>query len=92
MGLWHTNRPHNLGQKTKSYNNNQQQQQQQQQQKRTSNIVEFAVPADHRIKLKENEKKDKYLNLARELKTMEHESDNYTNHDWCFWYSHQRII
>ena len=28
--------------------------------------VEFAVPADHRINLKENEKKDKYLDLARE--------------------------
>ena len=24
-------------------------------------------------------------------KTVEHESDNYTNRDWCFWYSHQRI-
>ena len=23
---------------------------------------------------------------------MEYEGDNYTNHDWCFWYSHQRII
>ncbi len=23
---------------------------------------------------------------------MEHEVDNYTNHDWCFWYSYQRII
>ena len=22
---------------------------------------------------------------------MEHESDNYTNRIWCFWYSHQRI-
>ena len=22
---------------------------------------------------------------------MEHESDNYTNRNWCFWYSHQRI-
>ena len=31
-------------------------------------IVDFAVPVDHRIKLKECEKKDKYLNLARELK------------------------
>ena len=31
-------------------------------------IVDFAVPADHRIKLKECEKKDKYLDLARELK------------------------
>ena len=32
--------------------------------------VEFAVPADHRIKLKECEKKDKYLDLARELKNL----------------------
>ena len=23
---------------------------------------------------------------------MEHEGDNYTNHDCCFWYSYQRII
>ena len=35
-----------------------------QQKKRTCKIVDFAVPADHRIKLKECEKKDKYLNLA----------------------------
>ena len=57
--------------------------------KRTCKIVDFAVPADHRIKLKECEKKDKYLDLARELKkkTMEHEGDNYTNCDKCFWYS-----
>ena len=51
-------------------------------------IVDFAVPANHRIKLKECEKKDKYLDLARELKkTMEDEGDNDTNCDWCFWYS-----
>ncbi len=30
----------------------------------------FAVPSDHRIKLKECEKKDKYLDLARELKNL----------------------
>ena len=35
--------------------------------KRTYKIVTFAVPADHRIKLRECEKKDKYLDLAREL-------------------------
>ncbi len=46
-------------------------------------IVDFAVPAVHRVNLKESEKKDKYLDLARELKnTMEHEGDNYTNRDW----------
>ena len=36
--------------------------------KRICNIVDFAVLADHRIKLKECEKKDKFLDLARELK------------------------
>ena len=38
------------------------------------------VLADHWVKLKEIEKKDKYLELARELKkkTMEHECDG----DW----------
>ena len=30
----------------------------------------FAVPVDHRINLKESEKKDKYLDLARELKKL----------------------
>ena len=38
--------------------------------KRTCKIVDFAVSADHRIKLKEYEKKDKYLDLARELKKL----------------------
>ena len=38
--------------------------------KRTFKIVDFAVPADHKIKLKECEKKDKYLDLARELKKL----------------------
>ena len=33
-------------------------------------IVNFAVPADHRINLKESKKKDKYLDLAREIKKM----------------------
>ena len=36
--------------------------------KRICEIVDFAVPADHRINLKECEKKHKYLDLARELK------------------------
>ena len=34
----------------------------------TPKFVDFAVPADHRVKLTENEKKDKYLDLAKELK------------------------
>ena len=71
VGLWYTNGSPNLGPKTRSYNN--------QQKKKICKIVDFAVPADYRIKLKECEKRDKYLELARELKkTMEHEGYNYT--------------
>ena len=38
--------------------------------KKICKIVDFAVPADHRIKLKECEKRDKYLDFARELKKL----------------------
>ena len=37
---------------------------------RTCRIVDFAVPVDHRIKLKDCEKRDKCLDLAKELKKM----------------------
>ena len=54
--------------------------------------MDFVVPADQRVKLKENEKKDKYLDLAKYLKkTLEHESDGDVSCNWCSWYSHQRI-
>ena len=32
--------------------------------------MNFAVPAEHRIKLTESEKKDMYLDIARELKIL----------------------
>ena len=51
----------NLDQKTSPNNY-------QQKKKRTGKIVDFAAPVDHWIKLKENEKKYKYLDFARELK------------------------
>ena len=41
-----------------------------QQKKRICKIVDFAVPADHKINMKEREKKDKYLDLARRLKKL----------------------
>ena len=41
-----------------------------QKKKRTCKIVNFAVPADHSIKLKECKKKDKYIDLSRELKQL----------------------
>ena len=51
---------------------------------RICKIVDFAVPADHRINLKESEKKDKYLDPAREIKkAVEHESNDCANCDWC---------
>ena len=42
----------------------------QQKKKKICKIVDFAVSADHRIKLKEFEKRDKYLDFARELKKL----------------------
>ena len=38
--------------------------------KRICKIVDFAVPADHRTNLKECAKKDKYIDLARQLKKL----------------------
>ena len=61
MGLWQTNRSPNLGQKTRHYNNHQKKK------KKILKTVDFAVPADLRIKLKESEKKDRYLDLTREF-------------------------
>ena len=37
----------------------------QQKKKKICKIVDFAVPSDHRIKLKEWEKRDKYLDLEK---------------------------
>ena len=63
MELWHTHGSPNLGQKTRSYNNPQKK-------KRISKIIDSPVPANHRIKVKECEKRDNYLDLARELKKL----------------------
>ena len=63
MELWHTHGSPNLGQKTRPNDN-------WQKKKRICKIVDFAVPSNHRIKLKECEKKDKYLDLAWELKKL----------------------
>ena len=57
--------------------------------KRTCQIVDFSVPSDHRVKLKKSEKKDKNLDLARELKKKKTLWNISCNQ--CSWYSHQRI-
>ena len=38
--------------------------------KRTGRIVDFVSPADHMVKLYKSEKREKYLDLARELKKL----------------------
>ena len=50
--------------------------------------------ADPKEKIKESEKIDKYLNLAREMKketTVEHEGDGDTNCSRCTWNGPQRL-
>ena len=60
--------------------------------KRTCKLLDFAVVPNHRVKLKESEEKNIYLDLARELKKLRNMIyNNYTNSNWCFWYSHRRI-
>ena len=54
--------------------------------------MDFAVPVDLIMNLKEGKKRDKYLDLARELKKiMEHIDDGDTNYNWCTWNNPQRI-
>ena len=58
----------------------------------TYKIVDFVIPTDNLVKLKENEKRVKYMDLARELKkTMNHESDVDTKCNWRARYSYLRI-
>ena len=76
MRFWDINWSPNLGQTTRPGDS--QQKKKKKRKKRTSRIVDFAVLADHMVKLKESEKKHKYLNLARGLK-------NYGTRKWG-WY------
>ena len=68
MGVWYTNGSPNLGQTTRFYKKKKRKEKE----KRTCKILDFAVPVNHRVKLKENEKKDKYLGLVRDLKKLWH--------------------
>ena len=85
MGFWDTNGSPNLGQATRPSDSKKKRE-------RTCRIGDFAVLSDNRVKLNEIEKRDKYLDLVRELKkNVEHESDGDTYCDWCSLYSNQRI-
>ena len=72
MEFSHTNGSSNIGQVIRPYDNQQKKKKKKKKEKkkRTCKIVDFAVPADPRVKLKGSEKKDKYLDLARELKKL----------------------
>ena len=58
MEFWHKNGSPNHGQTIRPSNKQQQK----------IKIKNFVVPTEHRIKLKENENTDKYLDFAKELK------------------------
>ena len=45
----------------------------------------------HWKKLKESEKRDRYLDIARKIQTMEHEGDSDSNSNCCTWNNLQRI-
>ena len=49
--------------------------------------MNFTVPVEHRMKInKENEKTDKYLDLAKELEeAVEYDGGSETNYTYCFW-------
>ena len=64
MGLWHTKGSLYFGLMTRPYNN------QRKKKRRTCRIEDLAVPADHRIKLKESKKTNKHLNLAWEFQKL----------------------
>ena len=71
--LWQTlypqdqwNGSHILGKTTRHSDNKKKKEKE----KGTCRILDFAVPIDHRLKLKESEKKYNYLYVARELKKM----------------------
>ena len=57
-GFWDTNGSPNNSKTTRRSNNQQRE------------LADWAISADHRVKLKENEMKVKYLDLPRELKKL----------------------
>ena len=67
LGFWDTNGSPNLSQITRPSDSKKKKKKKK---KRTCRVVDFAFQTDHRVKLKENEKKDKYLDLARKLKKL----------------------
>ena len=85
FGIWKTNVSRKLGKTTRSSAKKY----------KPCWIVGVVVPADHRVKLKESEKRGKYLDLIRELKNMEHKVECDTR-NWVLgqlgtWDNHQKF-
>ena len=56
------------------------------------NLSNSSDQADHKVKLNSSDKRNKFLDFARELKkTMEYESDGVTNCNWQTRYSPQKF-
>ena len=82
QGFWDANRSPNLGQMFRISDSVQ---------KKTLLNNGLYDTDGHRVKIKENEKSDKYQDIARELKIMELECDSDTNCNWCTWNNSQRL-
>ena len=54
--------------------------------------MDFTVPADRRVNLKESGKRHKYEDLdGKQKKTMEYKNESDSNCSWCALYSYQSI-
>ena len=54
--------------------------------------MDLTHPTEHRTKIKESEKRYKYLDLARKfLKAEEDRGDDHTNCNWCAWNTPERL-
>ena len=52
--------------------------------------MDFVIPQDHRVKIKESKKINKYLDLAGELKICGLECNGDPKCSWCTWNGPQR--
>ena len=88
--FWDRNGSPNLGQTTKPHDSKKKKKKRKK--KENLRIVDFTVPADHGVKIKESEKWDKCLHLDRDLnKTMQRECDSDTNYGWDTWNNPQKF-
>ena len=105
LGLWDTNGLPNPDQKTRPSDNQQKKKKKKKKKKekkkerkeniRTCHLLDFAVSTDDRVKIKEYEKRDKYLDFDRELKKKQNNYGSWSNGDtncnWCTWNGTQRL-